>query len=108
MDTRWTIGVFLIGGLAGALLVAPAFSLAQAPPVNRDECERWAISQWSPKEDGDCSYRGRSPYTHRNEWCQAPQGAKIIDSINVGKDGNLGVGGDGDTIRFWVKRCVER
>ncbi len=92
----------LAGALLGALLFGATLSVAQdAPPAPAAErCTQWEVTQWSPKEDGDCKWKGSSPYSHRDEWCQAPQGAEVIDALSVGETG--------DMFRFWVKRCVAR
>ena len=104
----------LAGCLLGALLVNPPLSIAQdadeagtstAEPVAsaapaEAPCKRWEVTQWSPKEDGECNWKGSSPYSHRGEWCAAPEGAEIIDALSAGEAGDL--------YRFWIKRCAER
>jgi hypothetical protein len=98
-ENLWkSLTLVLSGLLLGAFLIHPTFSVAQDAPAG--ECKRWEVSQWSPKEDGECNWMGSSPYTHRGEWCAAPEGADIIDALSVGEGS--------DAFRFWVKRCVQR
>jgi hypothetical protein len=101
-EARWkSLALVLSGLLLGAFFVQPTLSIAQdAPAATSGECKRWEVTQWSPGEDGECKFKGRSPYSHRGEWCPAPEGADVIDALNAGESGDL--------YRFWVKRCVSR
>lgn len=99
------------GALLGALLFGSTLSVAQdadepaptvapAVPTAQAPCTQWEVTQWSPKEDGECKWKGSSPYSHRDEWCPAPEGAEVMDALNVGDTGDL--------YRFWIKRCMKR
>lgn len=101
-ETPWKSLTLVLSGLVmGMLAFQAAPSVAQDAPAAA--CARWEVTQWSPTEDGDCEFKGKSPYSHRGEWCKAPEGADVIDAIAV----PMGEA-SGDTFRFWVKRCVQR
>lgn len=82
--------VFALAGLVLGLLFAGA-TPSQAEPAAA--CRAWEISIWSPQEAG-CKYKGAAPYTHRDEWCKAPEGAEIV-------------GGLESALKLYIKRCAD-
>ncbi len=91
-DRFWKPLAFTLSGLLLGVVVAAA------QPSHADEataaCKRWEVSIWSPAEDG-CKFKGFAPYTHRDEWCKAPEGVEIGNGL-------------GEAFKIYVKRCAER
>jgi len=78
---RYPPTIILAMGIVAGALLTPAVGPAKPESAPATPCGKWEVSLWSPGEDGDCRFQGGLPYTHRGEWCRAPEGAEPFELL---------------------------